>query len=290
MPRLPENVLRCPVCAAALELSSGGRTLGCAAGHRFDAAKQGYFNLLTGRGTQFLPDTAAMVQARTDFLGAGHYDRLRDTVSALAQRQVVAPRVTLDAGAGTGYYLDGLRRGHPDSTLVALDISKFALRRAARLLDDDGVCLVWDVWRPLPIQDAVVDLLTNIFAPRNAQEFHRVLRPGGVLVVVTPLPGHLAEIADDAGLLEVPGDKAEGVSATLAGLFHEMEAEVVDYPLELSPADVYNAALMGPAGHHLEPAGLSERLAGLPDWTTARARFTVQVFGRSKGAATLADV
>ncbi|NOJ59619.1 putative RNA methyltransferase [Arthrobacter sp. 260] len=290
MPRLPENILRCPVCSVALELSATGRTLGCATGHRFDAAKQGYFNLLTGRGTPFLPDTAAMVQARTDFLGAGHYDRLRDTVSVLAQRRAVAPRVILDAGAGTGYYLDGLRRGHPEASLVALDISKFALRRAARLLDDDGVCLVWDVWRPLPIQDGAVDLLTNIFAPRNPEEFHRVLRPGGVLVVVTPLPGHLAEIADDAGLLVVPGDKADGVSTTLAGLFHEMEAVVVDYPLRLSRTDVYNAALMGPAGHHLDQAVLLDRLASLPEWTGARARFTVQVFGRSAGTATLADV
>ncbi|MBG6190124.1 23S rRNA (guanine745-N1)-methyltransferase [Arthrobacter sp. CAN_A212] len=290
MPHLPENVLRCPVCAVGMELSTAGRTLGCASGHRFDAAKQGYFNLLTGRGTAFQPDTAAMVQARTDFLGAGHYDRLRDTVSALAQRQIAAPRVILDAGAGTGYYLHGLRRGHQDTALLALDISKFALRRAARLLDDDGVCLVWDVWRPLPIQDGVVDLLTNIFAPRNPEEFHRVLRPDGVLVVVTPLPGHLAEIADDAGLLEVPEDKAGGVSATLAGLFHEIEAVAVDYQLRLSRADVYNAALMGPAGHHLDPVGLSARLAGLPEWTAASARFTVQVFRRSAGSATLADL
>lgn len=289
MPRFPEDLLRCPVCAGRLELLEARRTLGCEARHRFDAAKQGYFNLLTGRGTAFQPDTAEMVRARTDFLAAGHYSPLQTAVADLAQRHAPSPRVILDAGAGTGYYLAELQRRHPGAAVVALDISKFALRRAAGILGD-GVCLVWDVWRILPVRDASVDVMINIFAPRNAGEFHRVLSPGGVLVVVTPLPGHLAEIADAGGLLAVPPDKADGVATTLAGLFEELEAISLDYILQLSPTDSYNVALMGPAGHHLVAPDLAARLAGFPERTAASARFTVQVFRRSAGPPRLADV
>lgn len=277
MPRLPEDLLCCPVCAAPLELLDGAGALVCGVGHRFDAAKQGYFNLLTGRGTEFQSDTAVMVQARTDFLGAGHYDPLRTVVADLVQRHVAEPRAILDAGAGTGYYLAELKRRHPAAAVLALDISKFALRRAAGALRD-GVCMVWDVWRRLPVRDAGVDVVLNVFAPRNPEEFHRVLSPGGVLVVVTPLPGHLAEIADDAGLLEVRPDKASGVATSLTGLFDEADSVTVELSLQLSRADIYHVALMGPAGHHLVPVDLWADVAVLPERTVASARFTIQVF------------
>ena len=44
----------------------------------------------------------------------------------------------------------------------------------------------WDVFRPFPIVSEQVDVVLDVFAPRNPAEFHRVLRPGGVLVVVRP--------------------------------------------------------------------------------------------------------
>ena len=73
--RLPP--LLCPVCREALAPvpASAGATrssaLSCRHGHSFDAAKQGYFNLLVGKGTAFEADTAEMVAARTAFLDAG---------------------------------------------------------------------------------------------------------------------------------------------------------------------------------------------------------------------------
>ena len=189
MPALPQHLLTCPVCA--LPLQDVGRALACERGHRFDAARQGYVNLLTGKGSPFEGDTAEMVEARAAFLGSGHYAPLRESVVAAAVRDAGTPAVALDAGAGTGYYLEGLAAAVPGLFPVALDVSKIALRRAARRLPG-GIGIVWDVWRPLPVADASVDVLLNVFAPRNAPEFVRVLAPGGRLVVVTPRPGHLA--------------------------------------------------------------------------------------------------
>ncbi|WP_043435563.1 putative RNA methyltransferase, partial [Arthrobacter sp. I3] len=60
--------LLCPVCRQGLRFTGGARTLVCGAGHSFDAARQGYFNFLVGKGTVFEADSADMVAARFDFL------------------------------------------------------------------------------------------------------------------------------------------------------------------------------------------------------------------------------
>lgn len=275
----------CPVCTGDLTLERAARPdstddgaprlLRCEQGHRFDAARQGYFNLLTGRGTVFEADTAAMVQARIDFLGRGHYRPLADAVcAAVEDRATSHPRI-LDAGAGTGYYLKSVMEHTSSPGAVAIDISKFALRRAARELAGT-VCLVWDVWRPLPLADSSVDVLLNIFAPRNPDEFARTVAPGGLVVVVTPLPNHLEQIAESAGLLGIPPDKSRDVAQSLAENFTEVASTQVEYTMLLSALDITNVAVMGPAGHH----GLRPATFDGPAETTVTAAFTVQAFRR----------
>jgi 23S rRNA (guanine745-N1)-methyltransferase len=251
------------------------RVLCCGRGHRFDAASQGYFNLLTGRGTAFEADTAAMVQARIDFLESGHFRPLVDAVCAAAREFAVERPVVLDVGAGTGYYLGAVQERVPASAAVALDISKFALRRAARLLPR-ALCLVWDVWRPLPIEEGSVDLLLNVFAPRNPAEFARVCRDGGVLLVVTPLPHHLREIAEAARLLDIRPGKGDDVAAGLVDSFDMVRARIVEFTMTLSPVDVRNVAAMGPAGHHGAPVEIDS----IPQDLSVTAAFTVQTFRR----------
>ncbi len=296
MPPARDLPLLCPVCRTTLRSGDdGARTLVCGAGHSFDAAKQGYFNFLVGKGTVFEADTADMVAARFDFLSAGHYQPLADAVAELAAPALAAapgnrPTV-LDAGTGTGHYLrtvldraalesvsaDGSSPERVPAAAIGLDISKFALRRAARL-NPEAVNVVGDVWQPLPVADGAVDVVTVVFAPRNAPEFARVLRPGGRLVVVTPRPGHLAEIAGQAGMLGIEPAKDERLAASLGKHFTPVGARDLDLALSLSPRDVANLALMGPAGHHLDRAGLAALEAGLPPRTGVSARFRISVF------------
>jgi len=296
MPPARDLPLLCPVCRTTLRSGDdGARTLVCGAGHSFDAAKQGYFNFLVGKGTVFEADTADMVAARFDFLSAGHYQPLADAVADLAAPALAAvpgrrPTV-LDAGTGTGHYLrtvldrvalestsaDGPSPERVPPAAIGLDISKFALRRAARM-NPDAVNVVGDVWQPLPLADGAVDVVTVVFAPRNAAEFARVLRPGGRLVVVTPRPGHLAEIAGQAGMLGIEPAKDERLAASLGQHFTAAGARDLDLALSLTPRDVANLALMGPAGHHLDRAGLAALEAGLPPRTGVSARFRISVF------------
>ncbi|MCB5274816.1 23S rRNA (guanine(748)-N(1))-methyltransferase [Arthrobacter sp. SO5] len=279
--------LLCPVCRTSLGFSDGERrTLACAAGHSFDAARQGYFNFLVGKGTVFEADTADMVAARFDFLSAGHYSKLAEAAAelvapALQGRSPGAAATVLDAGTGTGHYLRAvldraLVEGAPVEA-IGLDISKFALRRAAKL-NPEAVNLAGDVWQPLPVGDDAVDAVTVVFAPRNAADFARVLRPGGRLIVVTPRPGHLAEIAGQTGMLGIEPAKDERLAASLEGHFALLAARDLDLQLSLTPDDAVRLALMGPAGHHLDRGALASLTAGFPPLTRVSARFRLSVF------------
>jgi 23S rRNA (guanine745-N1)-methyltransferase len=296
LPRLP--VLLCPVCRQELQpvLDAGNgrvRALACPQRHSFDAARQGYFNLLVGKGTTFESDSAEMVAARAAFLDAGHYRPLADALAKAALPALKGPAPTvLDSGTGTGHYLRAIldhlySDAHSDGAApedgpvggaaVGLDISKFALRRAAKL-NPEAINLVGDVWQPLPLPDAAVDVVTVVFAPRNAAEFARVLKPSGRLIVVTPRAGHLGEVAGQAGMLGIDPDKEERLAEALAGRFSPLSKQDIDVELSLSPGDVTNLALMGPAGHHTDRTALTERLAGLPPTTSVSARFRINIF------------
>ncbi|MCW2133957.1 putative RNA methyltransferase [Arthrobacter sp. VKM Ac-2550] len=283
------DLLLCPVCAEDMRPNedsvAGG--ISCAAGHRFDGAKQGYVNLLTGRGTSFIPDTADMVAARSAFLDDGHYDPLLQqvagTVSALLEG--VERPVIVDAGAGTGHYLAAALGAVPAARAVALDLSKFALRRAARSVPR-ALCLVWDLWRPLPLAGGAVDLIINVFAPRNAEEYARILKPGGHLLVVTPAPGHLDALRARLPLLAVDDDKSDRLAAALAQDFTPVSADSLSVPMQLKGEDIRNVVMMGPNAHHAG-AALEQRDGAIvlqdPETPLAvDARFTLSVF--QKGA------
>lgn len=277
------NALLCPHCGLDFTAPQpDAHSLACAGGHTFDVARQGYLNLLTGHGTKFVPDTAAMVAARDAFLEAGHYQPLADALADRVGSLLAAAEgnaLIVDAGTGTGWYLQQVLAALDgrEVSAVGLDISKFALRRAARR-NPQALNVVWDLWRELPLGAGTADVVLVVFAPRNAAEFARILKPGGSLVVVTPLPGHLAEIAREAGMLGIQDGKEEALAASLSGDFTSEGSAELHVPLELGAADVGNVALMGPAGHHLDEVALGERLAALPATTRATAAFRISVF------------
>ncbi|MGO4187683.1 putative RNA methyltransferase [Pseudarthrobacter sp. TAF60_1] len=288
MPSSPAPPLRCPLCGRQLTLHTltgeGSRpSVVCGAGHSFDAARQGYYNLLVGKGTVFEADSADMVAARFNFLDAGHYRPLADAVSdaVLARVRPGTPFTVLDSGTGTGHYLrvvlDAVRGVSDDVTAIALDISKFALRRAARL-NPEAFNLACDVWQPLPVAEAAVDVVTVIFAPRNAAEFARVLHHDGRLVVVTPRPGHLASLAAKAGMLAIEDQKDARLAESLAGFFVQESTRDVDIRLMLTPRERADLAFMGPAGHHLDRDALAAKLDTPETASEVEALFRITVF------------
>ncbi|MEV4716533.1 putative RNA methyltransferase [Micromonospora noduli] len=274
-PRILDR-LRCPVCGEPLTEATAGTTgaLRCPRRHSFDIARQGYVNLLAGRAPH-VGDSAEMVAARADFLAAGHYDlisaALSDAATEAAGRLRASPTpdfgaypLVVDAGAGTGRYLGAVLAALPDAVGLALDVSKPALRRAARAHPRAAAALA-DTWQRLPLADASTAVLLNVFAPRNGPEFHRVLDPAGALLVVTPDTDHLAELVDVLDLLRVDPDKADRVAASLGGHFTPVSSAVHRAELALTRPEVATLVGMGPSAWHTDPAALATRLAALPE-------------------------
>jgi 23S rRNA (guanine745-N1)-methyltransferase len=255
-------VLRCPVCAEGLALT--GRTAGCAQGHAYDLAKQGYLNLLPSASNGIEGDSAAMIGARTVFLGGGHYAPIRDALILRAAEylQPDSDELVVEVGAGTGYYLAGVagrsRRG------LALDVSRYAARRAAKVDPRIG-SVVCDAWRELPVVDGAAQVVLNVFAPRNATEMARILKPGGVLLVVTPNPEHLAELVGVLGMVSVDEDKERRLQDALGGTFVETGRTLIEEPMRLDRAAVEQLVLMTPSARHIAPYELADRIAVLPE-------------------------
>lgn len=269
------DVLRCPVCGGSLQRV--GASLRCAERHTFDIARQGYVNLLGGGAHPATGDTADMVQARAEFLGAGHFAPL---ARALADDAAEVPGdVVLDAGAGTGYYLGAVLDERTRGRGLALDVSKAASRRAARAHERAGAA-VWDSWQPLPVRDRSVDLVLDVFAPRNGPEFRRILRPGGAVLVVTPQQAHLAEVAEIAGMLSVDPDKDERLERSLTVHLDLDGRRELAWPMSLWRSDVARLVRMGPSAWHVDATTLASRLATIPEPVQVTAAVVLSRFHR----------
>lgn len=261
------RLLRCPVCGG--ELSQEERSLRCPEGHAHDLARQGYVNLLTGHRGAPNADTADMVRARAEFLELHHFDFIGQALAA-ATRATPRANVVADAGAGTGHYLAAVLAslGHaaadPAPVGLALDASAHAARRAVRAHPRIGA-VVCDVWHGLPVGDGVVDVLLNVFAPRNGPEFRRVLAPEGRLLVVTPTPRHLVELIEPLGLLKVDERKSERLSEALGDAFQEESSALLEATIRIGRDHIPLLALMGPSAWHLDPSALVARAGLLPE-------------------------
>lgn len=246
------QVLACPSCTAALVWED--RSARCEAGHTYDQAKEGYVNLLLAqhRSSKDPGYSKEMIASRRDFFDAGHYEPLADGVAQLLldhlpERVDGHEPVVLDAGCGEGYYLRRLRRllveRDRHALLVGLDISKHGIKVAARR-DRDGLYAVAGTYR-MPVLEDAVDVLLTHFSPVAPEDFRRVVRPGGLVVVGGPGEGHLYDLKThlyDRPESHAPTDPMEGVEG-----FERVEVRRISYPLVLDgPGQAANLLLMTP--------------------------------------------
>ena len=194
------SLFLCPVCGASL--AHAGGSYRCAAGHTFDVAKAGYVHLLPVRKKHAASpgDNREMVAARTAFLDGGYYAHLAEALAEEIETNFTANDVCtfLDSGCGEGYYTQAicnhLSAKNRDVSVYGIDISKEALRRAARRLPQ-GKFAVASAYH-LPIADNAADVLLNCFSPMCDTEFVRVLKNGAFFYYVVPAARHLWQLKE----------------------------------------------------------------------------------------------
>ena len=180
----------CPICQENLTLVE--TSLKCNNRHSFDLAKFGYVNLAP-QIKQSANYDKENFQNRQQILEARFYQAILEDISDLLANSETSTTV-LDVGCGEGFYSRKLQESHPDKNFYAFDISKDSVQIAAKSEANWAVnWFVGDLAR-LPIKDASMDILLDIFSPANYGEFRRVLSKDGILIKVIPTKNHLKEI------------------------------------------------------------------------------------------------
>lgn len=183
------ELLKCPVCGTAMHTSEDGKICRCkgARVHSYDFSKSGYLNLggpHAGDG-----DSKEAILARRLFLDAGYYEPLSNAINGMLD-QIGASSV-LDAGCGEGYYTNRMSKN--GRQVLGFDLSRagadYAARRAKQQPDSAGF-LAASIFS-IPVQNASFDVITNIFAPCCEDEFTRVLKPQGYVLLVGAGESHL---------------------------------------------------------------------------------------------------
>jgi 23S rRNA (guanine745-N1)-methyltransferase len=184
----------CPVCGSQLEHLE--KVYLCPNGHSYDIASEGYVYLLppNKKHSKVPGDDRQMVASRRRFLEAGYYRIFSDALNELVLRCLPEGDASVvDAGCGEGYYtgrLTAFLAEHgKDAALCGFDISKAAVRLAAKKYRN--IAFAVGSMFGIPVPDGSADLLTDVFAPIVPEEFSRVVKPGGTMILAVPGERHL---------------------------------------------------------------------------------------------------
>jgi 23S rRNA (guanine745-N1)-methyltransferase len=229
----------CPICSQRLHQI--GQTLKCGASHHFDISREGYVNLLPSHHRRsFKPgDDAATVSSRRRFLDAGFYDPLVRAIESVLQAQPAIDCLA-DLGCSEGFFSNALGKLAPG--VYGIDISKPAIRAASKRYKSLNLAVASITRLPLP--DKSLDVATLILAP-FAEDIARIIRPGGLLLRVSPGAEHLAALKERIYRAPRPHQRA---TLELHNLGHEEQLNVT-CELNLDKAHTLDLVAMTPMQH-----------------------------------------
>ncbi len=236
--------LTCPVCDAPLQQNA--KNLRCENNHSFDAARQGYWNLLLAhkKRSKDPGDNPGMVAARRNFLEQGFYQPLSEKINSLAASALTDEQAqVLDMGCGEGYYTERLHQHLNASGIkadaIGLDISKHAVKAACSRNKD----ITWLVasGANIPLPPKSLDLQLVLFSRLMPEAFHKPMKPGAKLLVAWPGEQHLIQLRQRI-YTEIKTSQFDPV-ATLAPQFNLDRIETVSYDFTLSEPEQIAALL-----------------------------------------------
>lgn len=186
----------CPLCQSTFKQTNNTQI--CENNHHFDIAKEGYLNLLPvqSKSSKNPGDNQHMMMARREFLNTSGYLPLAEKVAQLSKQYLngVETAQVLDLGCGEGYYTDIISQQLSEHHICGLDISKVAVRYAAKRYPKIHFCVASAY--QVPLADNTLDLMIRIYAPSKAQELKRLIKHNGYLITVTPAPRHLYQLRE----------------------------------------------------------------------------------------------
>ncbi|HEY0139943.1 MAG TPA: methyltransferase domain-containing protein [Thermoanaerobaculia bacterium] len=185
-------MLLCTVRDCRTPLTREERRWVCERGHSFDVARSGYVNLLQpqDKKSKVPGDTAEAVNARRRFLDRGHTEPLvRAIVELVPMREGEA---LLDVGCGEGHHTAAFQAAY-GAEAHGIDLSVPAIELAAKRWPD---ChwIVANADRFLPYADASFHTVASITARLQPEEFRRVIRTDGTLLLAIAGPDDLIEL------------------------------------------------------------------------------------------------
>ena len=276
------DTLADPIDGTALHGVDDYRRLVSESGHSYDVARQGYVTLAGGEGLRYSGDDLDMIRARETFLSRGHFapfvEAVSTTVAQVLDDAAVpdqARPVIVEVGAGTGYYLSHVLDSIENSRGIGIDVSVPAAKLLAKCHPKVGA-VVADAWTRLPIHDESVDAIIVVFAPRNASEFARILKPRGEVIVVTPNEGHLSELRAPLGIIDVEKGKIDRMIAQASGhLVPVTKPETIEFAMTLDQDSIATQIGMSSSARHIHLTILAERIATLDNTMVVTARASV---------------
>lgn len=236
------DLLTCPL--DGLILKKQNRQFVCSNGHNFDIARPNYINLLLVQHKQSKQpgDNQDMVQARKEFLDYGLYTPLLEAIhhSILGATDPKKNLVVFDAACGEGYYLHHLAKSLGiHNKYIGMDISKWAIKTASQRNKE----LTWVVAsnKQIPLLDSSIDIVLSLFGYPIENEFKRILKPRGLLLIMEPAANHLIELRQRL-YTEIKADKSprhyadlETVDKKEIHFQHELNQQQLCYLLKMTP-------------------------------------------------------
>ncbi len=238
---------QCPLCHQTLTATPSG--FKCESNHQFDRAKEGYVNLMPvqHKRSKQPGDNAEMMQARRRFLDSNQYHPMREAVAKLCVEHLAnTSHQLLDIGCGEGYYTDfiatQLQQQHSQATCYGLDISKVAIRYAAKRYSRDDLQFCVASSHRLPFAGNSLDAVLRIYAPCQPAELARVTTDSGLVITVTPAARHLYQLREmvyqDVHLHDETPEVINGFELTVETKLHytmTMTGEQADDLLQMTP-------------------------------------------------------